>query len=639
MPQLRRSGSRRPVLLLIVACALLVASGCGESPDPVQPADLRVEQHLSLTEAEATPAAAVISAPAIRHRDRRRPSLRQVGPSTIAWNGLETAPKSTLLAHFEPGDPSSGAQARVLCRPPPEKQSKDLLTLWQSEAAQSKVTVDLEPCSSPLDLALEVTCPKSPCSAVYWVEPRIESVVEERLLPTRLAILISIDTLRPDYLGAYGAEPSPSPNLDALARRALVFDEAWAPSPWTIPSHATLLTGFDPVTLGIGRGKSPLADSVPRLADTWRDLGWRTAAFVDTPFLDRKHGFGKGFDHFDDETPGPGAYRRGAHPVVGRIIDWLLDVPDEQPVFLFWHLMDTHSPYRAPSIPELEATILGHASETARERLADPAMESLRRLETFELYGLNLFDRFQEVEEAYRDAIGLADDAIGQLLDFLATANRLDSAMIVVTSDHGERLLDDGLTVGHGLFLEAPELRIPLIAKMPGSRHVGRSDAFLGLIDVGASMLRCTHPDIADAALPGTGQSLWCPELRGREGWSDGLLLASANLEMEGLLGPEGRVHNGSRLEPSFLVKNRLRLKDGFELTPQDSQTLARLVEPATSGIPARRREAALLFLASKLREAEQANVEQIAGGAEAAQTLDEEEIQRLRALGYILDD
>ena len=132
-------------------------------------------------------------------------------------------------------------------------------------------------------------------------------------------LLVTIDTLRADRLGCYGARDATTPVLDALAGRGVRFETAVAAVPLTGPSHATILSGLTPVHHGVrDNGAYVLPDAVPTLAEAFRAAGYRTAGFVSGFPVDRRFGFARGFDHYDDRLPHGTTRAAGRTSSVGR---------------------------------------------------------------------------------------------------------------------------------------------------------------------------------------------------------------------------------------------------------------------------------------------------------------------------------
>jgi arylsulfatase A-like enzyme len=151
--------------------------------------------------------------------------------------------------------------------------------------------------------------------------------------PERI-VLISIDTLRADHVGCYGAKQIHTPTLDAIAAEGVRFATAISPTPLTLPSHASLLTGLDPPRHGVRANATfRLPEEVPTLAERLQEAGFATAAFVGAVVLDRQHGLARGFDIYDDRmTPrlasgDHGFTERTADQVVDAALGWLEQAP------------------------------------------------------------------------------------------------------------------------------------------------------------------------------------------------------------------------------------------------------------------------------------------------------------------------
>ena len=333
-------------------------------------------------------------------------------------------------------------------------------------------------------------------------------------------LLITIDTLRADRVGAYGGGTL-TPTLDRLAARGVRFTRAHAHVPLTLPAHTSILTGLVPATHGVhNNGASGLAADVPTLASILHDAGYRTGAFVGAFVLDGRFGLSRGFDVYDDRVgseTGPVTFafaERTADRVTQLAGDWILaggwglgaggsehanrrpdpstssspqqPAPSDQPPtpspqppvtsnqqpattpwFCWIHLFDPHAPYRAPE-----------------QRAADP----------------------------YDNEVAFADAQLGRLIERLRTAGLLESTLIVALADHGESLGDHGEST-HGLFAYDSTLRIPLIVAGP-SIHPMTSDAAAAQSDVLPTVL-----DLLGIAMPARldGRSL-VPAMRGAAG-------------------------------------------------------------------------------------------------------------------------
>ncbi|MEE8525360.1 MAG: sulfatase-like hydrolase/transferase [Thermoanaerobaculia bacterium] len=239
-------------------------------------------------------------------------------------------------------------------------------------------------------------------------------------------VMLTLDTTRADYLGAYGNSTAGTPTLDALAARGTRYARALTPSPLTLPAHASLLTGLDPPEHGArDNGTSSLAAEVPTLATVLRSRGYSTAAFVASRVLDRRFGLDRGFDVYDDvmaaeRTGEYGSPERAADAVTDAAIRWVAEQPQDKPYLLWVHYYDPHAPYGAP----------GHSDA----------------------------DRYAG-EIAYMDA------QIGRLLAALPGDEK--RRIVAAVGDHGEALGEHGERA-HGIFLYRAVLEVPLILAGPG---------------------------------------------------------------------------------------------------------------------------------------------------------------------------
>lgn len=282
-------------------------------------------------------------------------------------------------------------------------------------------------------------------------------------------LLVTIDTLRRDRLGAYGSTLGLTPAFDGLAARGLRYDRAYAHSPMTLPSHASILTGRTPVGHGLRtNGTYRLDASVPTLATALASQGYRTAAFIGAFVLDARYGLARGFDVYDDRLPGRHdrttfqyAERRGAE-VVQAAGDWIASSRAE-PWFAWVHLFDPHAPYAAP--PE-----------------------------------------FATGRRAYDGEVAYADAMLRRLLDRLTAAGMTGRTLVIVTADHGESLGDHGEST-HGLFAYQATIGVPLIVAGPGVT-AGIVDAAVGHADILPTVLDLVGAPAVEGV---TGQSLTQP--------------------------------------------------------------------------------------------------------------------------------
>jgi len=304
----------------------------------------------------------------------------------------------------------------------------------------------------------------------------------------RLLLLISVDTLRADRLGAYGSDRELTPRIDALARESQVFDAAYAPTSHTLPSVNAILTGRYPEELGIWSNESVLHEGVPTLATAFREAGWHTAAVVSNWVLRRASGLSSGFEHYDDTMPELEATRpmpeRLASDTTAAALDALeACLPDPRArCFLWVHYQDPHGPYTPPA--ETRARWL------ARERAAPDGRRQLEPLPgPFGVGGIPSYQFFEGEREVafyragYNAEVAHLDQEIGHLLDALVERKLAEQAVVVLTADHGESLGEDDYWFSHGEFLSDPLVRVPLLIRLPGARPRSRAD-IASLVDL-----------------------------------------------------------------------------------------------------------------------------------------------------------
>jgi len=258
-------------------------------------------------------------------------------------------------------------------------------------------------------------------------------------------ILISLDTLRKDRLGAYGFPDSVSPFLDRFCRTSVVFEDVASQSASTWTSHRS-------VFLSRYVHDHPAGDPDPSetLAGRFRAAGYRTAAFVDGGKMHQRYGHAAGFDSYDDE---------GGHlaAIIPKVRDWLLDHRDRQPetpFFLFLHTYDIHAPYNPEDRDD--RVFLGNTPVPPEFRTETP-----RYLNT-----LNL-DRSQLelISRLYTGGVRSCDRRLATLFHFLAAEEFLEDTVIMIMSDHGESLGERNHLGHHEMYYV--QLAVPLILHVP----------------------------------------------------------------------------------------------------------------------------------------------------------------------------
>lgn len=252
-------------------------------------------------------------------------------------------------------------------------------------------------------------------------------------------LLVTLDTTRADRIGAYGFADIETPHLDRLAAEGVLFEQAQAVAPLTLPAHSSIFTGEFPPAHGVrDNGGFYLDDEHVVLAEILRDEGLRTGGFVGAFVLDAKWGIAQGFDHyFDDFELGDtvrlalNEIERPAGEVTDAALAWLDEAPEAR--FFSWvHYYDPHSPYEPP----------------------DPFAERYRN-------------------RPYVGEIAYVDSQIGRLLAWLDRNDRARNTVVVVIGDHGESLGEHGES-GHGFFIYEAATRVPFMVRAPYDTMRGR---------------------------------------------------------------------------------------------------------------------------------------------------------------------
>lgn len=313
-------------------------------------------------------------------------------------------------------------------------------------------------------------------------------------------VLIVNDTMRRDRVGAYGG-PAATPNFDRFAREHLLFTEAIAPAPWTKPSVASLFTSLYPSQHGVAsdpraRAGTKFAVTLPvdilaedfvTMAEILRQSGLRTAAFVGNPWLQERHGFAQGFETYVDQF---GGWKASGADIVQAALDWLATLAPGESFFLYVHTIDSHRPY-------------GRLTPDEAERLPPPAPEDaallgedgthlvhsvLKRTDGEPLVPPDQPASRAAVARAYDSGLADFDRALGTLLDGLRAHEAWERTAVFVTSDHGEALFTRGYG-NHGGGLFDDELAIPLAARLPGTEpSTGQLACPVSLVDLVPSL-------------------------------------------------------------------------------------------------------------------------------------------------------
>jgi arylsulfatase A-like enzyme len=312
-------------------------------------------------------------------------------------------------------------------------------------------------------------------------EPKLEPLLAPEARPWNV-VLISVDTLRADRVGCYGyARPDgqrTTPHLDEFARECVRFADARSCAPFTLPSHATILTGLSPHVHRVVRAGRRVTSRVhPLLAEEFGDAGYATGAFTGGAFLSFEYGFHAGFDRYSildafltAEDPYRGVFPRPddrawndaayAHHDLHAIERWV-ETQIGRPYFLFVHTYVAHD-YR----PKLALEQLFVGEEAARRLGPD---RDLKRLDIAAASAGHSIEPevARAASDVYDAAVATADESVGALLEWLRASGRLDKAVVAIVSDHGEEFGEHGGLL-HGRTLYEEMLRVPFLLRVPG---------------------------------------------------------------------------------------------------------------------------------------------------------------------------
>jgi arylsulfatase A-like enzyme/Tfp pilus assembly protein PilF len=392
-------------------------------------------------------------------------------------------------------------------------------------------------------------------------------------------LLITIDTLRADHIGAYGYAPAQTPNMDRLAAEGTLFENTIAGTPLTLPSHSSIMTGLHPYVHGVrDNGGFYLDEKSQTLAETLKSKGLKTGGFISAFVLDRRWGIAQGFDEYFDnfelskyKMVSMDSVQRRGEETLQQALGWL-DQNKDSRFFAWIHFYDPHTPYDPP----------------------EPFRSASLRKGTVGLYD---------------GEISYSDNLIGRIRDYLEQNDLLDTTLVVLTSDHGESLGQHEES-GHGFFIYDATMRVPLIIRMPGTEAARIKDQVRS-IDLFATICEA----LGVVAETGGGTSLM-PLVRG-EKWGKRLVAYSESYYP--------RFHYG------WSELKALRTND-YKYIEAPEREFYRLTDDSS--------ESRNLYSAEEKRarpfHSELASMLANFSEVKGPQTMDDDSLEKLEALGYI---
>lgn len=422
-------------------------------------------------------------------------------------------------------------------------------------------------------------------------------------------ILISIDTLRPDHLGCYGYSRYTSPAIDRIAAEGVLFTDVSATSPWTMPSHATLLTGLYPNRHGVKTHLNKLQKKTPTLASVLEAEGYNTMAIVSSRSLSPNYGFDHGFETFESmigwkrDSASIGRIVNRGDEITDRGIKWLKG-RDKRPFFLFLHYYDVHTDltpkpdYRKMFVRPYKGQVKGSTSQLVAMRNKNiPLKEAGVR----------------HLNDLYDAEIRQLDDVLAGLFQHLDESGLAESTLVIITSDHGEEFMEHGSLL-HGRTYFQEVISIPLIMRGPGVPRGVTIDEPASLVDVAPTVMKHLGLPILEGNEGIDLRLLWSEERSANP--PDRFLFAEADH-----MGEEDDMYRMVRFKNYKLCYNRLTKKSKLFDLKHDPKELNDLSE----------RE-------RKQFEALMKGIEEFTAGEVTGEEIglpSEEELDRLRQLGY----
>ncbi len=350
--------------------------------------------------------------------------------------------------------------------------------------------------NSSVDIALGTECIEN-CESVHsgWSNVEVLNTPVNNSLPN--IILISLDALRSDKLSCYGNKNQTSPNIDKLARRSVVYENAYSTSTWTLPSHASMLTGMYPsehraISAVPHKAEkagavNPLPENLDTLPERLAKRKYYTSGIVSLPYLKKVYNLDQGFLHYNDLM---GQNERTGEDVTSLILS-NLKTHNNLPFFLFAHYARPHAPYYPPD-PDFR-TDLPPKFGRYDIRKFSPAKIVQNKLP------IPTEEERREIIKRYESGIKYVDFQIGKLLEGLKRLNLFNNTLIIITSDHGEAFGE------HNYWSHAgnpyPETtKVPLIISFPGNSSRKRIRKPVSLVSLPSTILKSIG---IDSSLPG----------------------------------------------------------------------------------------------------------------------------------------
>ncbi|RLE28110.1 MAG: hypothetical protein DRJ65_00750 [Acidobacteria bacterium] len=495
---------------------------------------------------DTRPLALKVSRLALSRDSTAFPAEEEAKPVVVTEKGLRVAQEGRLFINLwsdgpvesitfrmrpqlidgRPLEQKEAVGVTVALRDPERDAELHRIMVFPGSPQDDLITLDAEWVRGPLQLVIE-TGPDL-IEITDLVALAVPALTQPQLRPPPTTtppdlIILLLDAVRADHCGAtYGYHRDTTPRLDALAGEALVFRNVFAQAPYTTCSVATMFTGVAFGAHGVVRGRDRLSEQETTMAETLRDLGYRTIGVSATPNNSEGLGMAQGFDHFEQLLDGTDWLTSIDPMYAAQRIDTLVDSLDEnQPLFLMAHLVPPHSPYTPPEAFRLwsEAQYDGPCDGTNSYLGGIRGPQDVSPVDLKELVAL------------YDGNLRFCDAAVERIMADLEAKGRLENAIVVVTSDHGEAFFEHGKR-SHNSTIFDEMLRVPLVVHLPKGYETEGIDldrlasledltpTLLGLVG-GNSSSRTTGVDLLSGP-PRSGMLLRTSESHGIFGFRSG---------------------------------------------------------------------------------------------------------------------
>jgi hypothetical protein len=308
-----------------------------------------------------------------------------------------------------------------------------------------------------------------------WINPRL-TVREKK---PKVFIVIVLDTVRYDHTSLYGYSRKTTPTLDRVSRDAVVFQNAYTTTSWTLPAHVSLFSGKNLDDHGVITPNDRISDRYPLVSEIFQEKGYVTAAFTGGGFIEDTYGFARGFQLYSN-IPGRVFSMNSSERVFNHFKKYIERFWGND-LFIFLHTYQAHAPYKAPHEyidqinTDVRANLKGIKNFIRDNREYYKAIDPVHRQMLIDLYDASIL---------YADKM-----LVGSVVDFLKEKEIYDDAMLVVLSDHGEEFYDHhSWEHGHTLYNEL--IKIPLLVKYPKNRLKGREETLVSIADIPSMILK-----------------------------------------------------------------------------------------------------------------------------------------------------